>query len=85
MTDNKNKGTQKSDIRAQYNKENKTEETTGNKNITYVNTEPKAQENTLADRQQNELKTKPVKHKSKYLNARKINPSHKVLSSNNYR
>ena len=29
MTDNKNKGTQKSDIRAQYNKENKTEETTG--------------------------------------------------------
>ena len=41
MTDNKNKGTQKSDIRAQYNKENKTEETTGNKNITYVNTEPK--------------------------------------------
>ena len=54
MTDNKNKGTQKSDIRAQYNKENKTEETTGNKNITYVNTEPKAQENTVADRQQNE-------------------------------
>ena len=54
MTDNKNEGTQKSDIRAQYNKENKTEETTGNKNITYVNTEPKAQENTLADRQQNE-------------------------------
>ena len=64
MTDNKNKGTQKSDIRAQYNKENKTEETTGKKNITYVNTEPKAQEknityvntepkaqeNTLADR-----------------------------------
>ena len=36
MTDNINKGTQKSDIRAQYNKENKTEETTGNKNITYV-------------------------------------------------
>ena len=58
MTDNKNKGTQKSDIRVQYNKENKTEETTGkkNKNITYVNTEPKAQEDTLADRQQNELK-----------------------------
>ena len=64
MTDNKDKGTQKSDIRAQYNKENKTEETTGNKNITYVNTEPKAQENTLADRQQNELKTKPVNTKA---------------------
>ena len=48
MTNNKNKRTQKSDTMAQYNKENKTEETTGNKNknISYVNTEPKAQENT---------------------------------------
>ena len=66
MTDNKNKGTQKSDIRAQYNKENKTEETTGNKNITInnVSTEPKAQENTLADRQHNELKTKSVNSKA---------------------
>ena len=66
MTDNKNKGTQKSDIRAQYSKENKTGETTGNKNknITYVNTEPKAQENTLADRQQNELKTKSLNTKA---------------------
>ena len=60
MTDNKNKGRQNSDIRAQYNKENMTEETTGNKNKKYVNTEPKAQENTLADRQQNELKTTSV-------------------------
>ena len=34
MTDNKNKGTQKSDIRAQYNKENRTEETTGRKTKT---------------------------------------------------
>ena len=66
MTDNKNKGTQKSDIRVQHNKENKTEETTGkkNKNITYLNTESKAQVNTLADRQQNELKTKLVNTKA---------------------
>ena len=66
MTGNNNKGTQKSDIRAQFNKENKTEETTGNKNknITYVNMEPKAQENTLAGRQQNELKTKSVNTKA---------------------
>ena len=64
MTDNKNKGTQKSDIRAQYNKENKTEETTGNKNITYVSTEPKAQGNTLAHRQQNDLKAKSVSTKA---------------------
>ena len=51
---------------AQYNKENKIEETTGNKNknISYVNTETKAQENTLADRQQNELKTKSVNTKA---------------------
>ena len=67
QTDYKNKGSQKSDIRAQYNKENKTEETTGNKNknMTYVNTELNAQENTLADRQQNEKKkTKSVNTKA---------------------
>ena len=31
MADNKNKGTQNSDIRAQHNKEHKKEKTTGNK------------------------------------------------------
>ena len=64
MTDNKNKGTQKSDIRAQYNKENKTEERTEFKNKKRKNTEPKAQEITLANRQQNELKTKSVNTKA---------------------
>ena len=40
MTNNKNKGTQSSDIRAQQNKEQKSEKTTGNKTktIAHANT-----------------------------------------------
>ena len=52
-----------------------TEKTTGNKNkiIIYAKTEPKAKENTLADRQQHELKTKLMWTKASIQRYTKIN------------
>ena len=50
--------------------------------------EPTVQENTLANRQKNELKTKPVWTKSsssKHSKACKYKPSHKLLPNNNFR
>ena len=61
MTDDKNKGTQSSDISDQNTTKNirqRRQLEIKNKTITYAKTEPKAQENAQADRQQSEKKRK---------------------------